>query len=69
MTARFVPVAAHGPDWATIMTTIGTVTVAVVAIGVALYAERQADKRVADEREHSAQLLAGERDRHDKEIA
>lgn len=69
MTALFVPVAAHGPDWATIMTAIGTVAVAVVAVGVALYAERRADKRVADERKHSAQLLADERDRHDKEIA
>jgi len=56
MIAVLVPVA--GPDWATIMTAVGTVLVAVVAVGVALYAEWRADKR-----------LAQERARHDKEIS
>lgn len=45
-------------DW---LTGIGTVAVAVLAVGVALYAERRADKRVAAERAHSAKVLAEER--------
>jgi hypothetical protein len=46
------------PDW---LTGIGTVAVAIVAVGVALYAEWRADQRVAAERKHSAQVLAEER--------
>lgn len=64
-----VPVAVAGPDWASIMTAIGTVAVAVVAVGVAPYAERRSDRRVADERKNAAKVLSDERDRHDKEIA
>jgi hypothetical protein len=43
------------------MTAIGTVAVAVVAVGVALFAERRADKRVAEERKRSATQIAEER--------
>ena len=34
------------PDWPSIVTAIGTVAVAVVAVGVALFAERRASKRL-----------------------
>jgi hypothetical protein len=59
-------VAAAGPDWASIMTAIGTVAVAVVAGGVAVWLEprrAKAAQRRADEQ------LADEQARHDKEIA
>jgi hypothetical protein len=64
-----VAAAASGPDWATVMTAIGTVAVAIVAVWVALYTERRAGRRVADEHQRSARQLADERGRHDKEIA
>ncbi len=32
-------VAAAGPDWASIMTAIGTVAVAIVAVGIAIWSE------------------------------
>ena len=56
-----VVVVSAGPDWASIMTAIGTVAVAAVAVGVALFAEWRADKRVAGERRHSAAQLQEER--------
>jgi len=48
-------------DWQDTATAIGTVAVAVVAVGVALFAEWRADIRVKREREHSAKGLAEER--------
>ena len=56
-----VVVFSAGPDWASIMTAIGTVAVAAVAVGVALFAEWRADKWVAGERRHSAAQLQEER--------
>lgn len=53
-------------DW---LTAIGTVAVAIVAVGVALYAEWRADRRVAAERAHSAVVLAEERRLADKRLA
>jgi hypothetical protein len=40
--------ATSGPDWAKIVTAVGTVLVAIVAVAVTLYAEQWADKRVAE---------------------
>jgi hypothetical protein len=41
------------PDWTGNMTAIGTLAVAVVAVGVALYAEWRAGKRLrAEQNEH-----------------
>jgi hypothetical protein len=51
------------------MTAIGTVAVAVVAVGVALFAEWRAGKRVAAERAHGDERLREERERSDKQIA
>lgn len=59
--AVIAPAVASGPDWASIMTAVGTVAVAVVAVGVALFAEWRADKRVTAERVHAATVLADER--------
>jgi hypothetical protein len=53
-------------DW---LTAVGTVAVAVVAVGVALYAERRADQRVTAEREHAAKVLADERSLADARLA
>lgn len=43
-------VVAAAPDWASSLTAIGTVAVAVVAAGVALFAERRASARLQKER-------------------
>jgi hypothetical protein len=51
------------------MTAIGTVAVAVVAVWVAFYTERQADKRMRDERKHSEKRLREERERSDTRLA
>jgi hypothetical protein len=64
-----IRVPATGPDWATIMTAIGTVAVAVVAVAVALFAEWRADKRVAAERAHSAAQLREEREHSTAQLA
>jgi hypothetical protein len=51
------------------MTAIGTLAVAVVAVGVALFAEWRADKRVMAEREHGDKRLREERERGDARVA
>jgi hypothetical protein len=62
------------------LTAIGTIAVALVAVGVALWGDRQtakrvqaehdrADRRLADERTRHDHELASERDRRDKELA
>jgi hypothetical protein len=58
-----------GPDWANATTAIGTVVVAVVAVGVALFAEWRAGRQLRDEHKRSDELLAQERALHAKEIA
>jgi hypothetical protein len=52
-------------DW---LTGVGTVAVAVVAVGAALYAERRADRRVVDERRHAATVLVEERKAADERL-
>jgi hypothetical protein len=59
---------AAGPDWASATAAIGTVAVAVVAVGVALFAERRAGLRLREEHERSNQLIAEERASHAREI-
>jgi hypothetical protein len=49
------------PDWPSIVTAIGTVAVAVVAVGVALFAEWRSDKRLRAEHARSDKMLAEER--------
>ena len=49
------------PDWTSVATAIGTVAVAVVAVGVALYAQWRSDKRLRAEHERSDRMLAEER--------
>jgi hypothetical protein len=53
-------------DW---LTAIGTVAVAVAAVGVALFAEWRANKRVRAERAHAAKVLAAERAAADARLA
>jgi hypothetical protein len=65
---RVVTVAA-GPDWASATTAIGTVAVAVVAVGVAFFADLRARRRLREERKRSDDLLSEERALHAKEIA
>jgi hypothetical protein len=51
------------------LTAIGTILVAIVAVGVALWSERRTDKRVAAEREESARQLAAERAHSAEQLA
>jgi len=53
-------------DW---LTAVGTVAVALVAVGVALFAEWRASVRVQAERSRSDQVLADERARSDQVLA
>ncbi len=50
-----------GPDWASIVTAIGTVLVAIVAVGIALWSEWRTGKRLADERAFSRAQIEEER--------
>jgi hypothetical protein len=49
------------PDWPIIVTAIGTVAVAVVAVGIAFFTERRSDKRLGAEHARSDKMLAEER--------
>jgi hypothetical protein len=60
---------AAGPDWANATTAIGTVAVATVAVGVALFTEWRAGLRLWEEHKRSDDQLAEERALHAKEIA
>lgn len=71
---------APGPDWASIMTAIGTVLVAVAAVWIALWTDRQTgvriaaeqvrhDKEIADERVLADKRLAGQLAHSDKQLA
>lgn len=60
---------AASPDWASATTAIGTVAVALAAVGVALLAEWRAGQRLRKEYDRSDDLLAEERALHAKEIA
>ena len=60
---------AAGPDWASATTAIGTVAVAVVAVGVALFAEWRASRRLADERALHAKEIGDERALGEKRLA
>ena len=64
-----VETVAAGPDWASATTAVGTVAVALVAVGVALFAEWRAGLRLREEHRRSGELLAEERALHAKEIA
>jgi hypothetical protein len=57
------------PIWPGELTAWGTLAVAVVAVAVALFAEWRAGVRVAQEREHSARVLADERKAADDRLA
>jgi hypothetical protein len=59
-------VTAAAPDWASIMTAFGTVAVAIVAAGVAVWLE---PRRTNAAQTRADQQLAEERARHDKETA
>jgi hypothetical protein len=52
-------------DW---LTAIGTVAVAIAAVGVAFFAEWRAGVRVRDEREHAAKVLTDERAAADERL-
>jgi len=62
-------VIADGTHWASGATAIGTIAVAIVALGIAIYSERRTDKRVKAEREHGDGVLAEERRLADKRLA
>jgi hypothetical protein len=59
----------HWGDVPTWLTAVGTIAVAVAAVWIALWSERRSDKRLAEERENSATLIAEERALADKRLA
>src|SRR5260221_4274942 len=56
------------PDWTGIMTAIGTVALAIVAVFAPIYTEWRANKRLTAEHERSDKLLAKERSRSDEAL-
>ena len=61
-----VVTAAVSPDWTSATTAIGTVAVAVVAVGVALFVEWRTGLRLREEHKRSDDLLDEERALHAK---
>lgn len=59
---------ATGPDWASVITAIGTVAVAVVAVGVAFFAEWRAGLRLREEQARHDTEIADERALADKRL-
>jgi hypothetical protein len=51
------------------LTAIGTVAVAVTAVGIAIWGERRTDRRIEDERKRSDELIAAEHTRADRQLA
>jgi hypothetical protein len=51
------------------LTAIGTIAVAVIAVGIAIWGERRTDRRISDERERSDKLIAAEHERADRQLA
>jgi hypothetical protein len=51
------------------LTAIGTVAVAVAAVGIAIWGERRTDGRIKDERKRSDELIAAEHARADRQLA
>jgi F0F1-type ATP synthase epsilon subunit len=64
-----VIVAAPGPDWASIMTAIGTVAVAIAAVGIALWTDWRSGVRIAAEQARHDKETADERALADKRLA
>jgi hypothetical protein len=56
-------------DWTSVVTAVGTILVAVAAVGIAIFSERRTDSRVAAERARSDRILGEERVLADKQIA
>jgi hypothetical protein len=48
-------------DWTSVVTAIGTVLVAIVAVGIAIWSDRQTGSRLADQQAHSDAQLTKER--------
>lgn len=53
--------AASGPGWTDVLTGVGTVLVAVVAVGVALFADWRADRRLRKEQAYGRAQIEEER--------
>lgn len=69
MLPRMTLVPAGGPSWTDILTAIGTVGAVIVALGIALFADWRAGKRIKDEHDRSDRLLREERERAAAELA
>ena len=52
---------ASGPDWASILTAVGTVAAAVAAVSIALWTDKRSAQRIATEHQRSDRLLEDER--------
>jgi septal ring factor EnvC (AmiA/AmiB activator) len=51
------------------LTAIGTVAVAVAAVGIAIWGERRTDGRIGEERKRSDELITAEHTRADRQLA
>jgi hypothetical protein len=51
-----------GPNWTDVLTAVGTVSAAVVAVGIALWTEYRSGERLKGERARSEQQLAEQRE-------
>jgi hypothetical protein len=60
---------ADGTHWANGLTAGGTIAVAIIAVGIAIWSERRTDLRVEAERKRSDRVLAEEREFADKRLA
>jgi ADP-ribosylglycohydrolase len=60
--------AADFPSWTEVVTAIGTVGVAVAAVGIALWTEWRSGKRLEAEHQRSDRMLKEERARSKEEI-
>jgi hypothetical protein len=65
----FVVPAAGGPSWTDVLTAIGTVGAVVVALGIALYADWRAGKRIKDEHQRADGLLTEQRQQAEDDLA
>jgi len=60
--------ASSGPDWAPIMTAVGTVLVAAVAVWVAWWTDRRSGQRIREERKLGEERLKAEHERSDRQL-
>ena len=62
-------VVSSGPEWPNVVTAIGTVAVAVAAVGIAIWADCRTSIRIKGERERSDKIIEAEHARAEQQLA